>query len=176
MAMRFTTRRAMIAVAVIAVPLSIAVAIDREFRRMFPATPAEWAWARVARMEGGSIHHRYAFTPAKQYRELAIGFERTGEKWAERTSFGPFTDCLTAGESVVIRQATRIEPSDLEGRRLRHGESWPVARGTVMAVVMDWAPDADGCEEFRDILVRFVDGPHRGEIGCVGRIYMRRRL
>jgi len=41
---------------------------------------------------------------------------------------------------------------------------------------MDWANDADACDEFRDILVRFVDGPRRGKIGCVERIYLRRRL
>jgi hypothetical protein len=162
----------MIMAAVIAVPLGIAHIVEREFRRVFPSTPAEWAWQKAAgSMEEGRWHDAAL---AKQYRELAVGFEGTGERWGEATTYGPFTDNLPGGQSVVVRQAARAVASDLEGRGGENAERWHTAQGTLAVVMKDWAADADTCGEFRDILVRFIDGPRQGEIGRVGRIYLRR--
>src|SRR5262249_33269884 len=128
----------------------------------------------AAGMEESRLHRESALALARQYRELAIGFDCTGAQWGEATWHGPFTDRLAVGQSVVIGLATRVEPSDLEGRRRGGGEAWPIAQGTVGVVMKDWAYDDDDCEEFRGILMRFVEGPRRGEIGCVERIYLRR--
>ncbi len=163
---QLTTRQSMIAVAVIAVLLGIKVAVTRAFEREFPSTPVGWAW-RQATIDVSN---------KSRYRALALAFEQTGEQWGEGTYLGPFTDKLAANQSVVIQDGAQVEPSDLEGTRLGKGVSWPIAPGTIGAVVADWATEEDSCYDSRRILVRFVAGPHRGEIGLVQRIYLRRRL
>ena len=40
--------------------------------------------------------------------------------------------------------------------------------------MMDGAGDDDDCDPLREHLVRFVDGPHCGEIACVDRVDLRR--
>ncbi len=162
----------MIAVAVCGALLGLAAFVDRELRRMFPRTPAEWAWKEAATFEQPAFASSEL---ARKCRELANHFERSGESWAESTLRGPFTDRFASGESVVIHHATRTEATDLEGRQLRDSQGWPVAEGVGVVVMRDWAGDDDDCDAFRGILVRFVDGPHRGEVACIERVYLRRR-
>jgi hypothetical protein len=167
---RMTTRRWMGTMPVIALLLGIVLAVMREIEREFPSTPAGWAWKEVAGFERWPEGH----TLAMEFRQLALAFERTGEVWGEGTYQGPFTDQLAAGQSVEIRDGALAHPSDLEGRQLQKVEARPIDPGTIGVVMKDRAFDADSCRPFRDILVRFVDGPHRGEIACVDRIYLRR--
>jgi hypothetical protein len=165
--MRFTTRRMMIAVAVLAVPLAFAAFVERELRRMFPSTPAEWARREaVSPWTADTVEH---------YRELAKEFERSGEAWAEETYDRPYSDILPAGQALLIRPAVKAEPTNAEGKRRRDRRHWSILRGTSAAVTKDWAGDADGCDPLRDILVKFLDGPHQGQEAYVPRAFMRRK-
>jgi hypothetical protein len=155
----------MIAMAVISVLLGIVVAVRRAIEREFPSTPAAWAW-----MQGATYR-----TQSIQYRDLALAFERSGEAWGEGTYIGPFTDELARGQSVIIREGARAEPADRKGKTLGKGVRWPIASGTTGTVMTDRVIDQDACYEFRGVLVQFAAGPHRGEIGLVERIYLRRR-
>jgi hypothetical protein len=160
----------MVAMVVVALLLGIVVTVVREIEREFPSTPAGWAWHKAAGFERWTDSRSLVM----RYRELALAFERTGEGWGEGTYRGPFSDQLAVGQSVEIRDGALAEPSDLEGRRLQKGEAWQIDQGTIAVVLKDWAGDADGCDPLRGILVRFVDGAHRGEIACVDRVSLRR--
>ncbi len=170
--------------AVIAMMLGVIVAVLREIERQFPSTPARWAWEKAKRFQARNYQFDKIRYPeiagaigrlGVRYRELALAFERTGESWGEGTYLGPFTDKLAPNQCVVMKDGAWAEPSDLEGKRGGRGASWMVAPGTIATVVADWALDEDACGEFRGILIRFAAGPHRGEIGLVQRVYMRRR-
>ncbi len=175
--MRFTIRRVMIAVAVLAVLMGMGIAIDREIRSLtFSETPAEWTWKWVAYLEKDHVpDEAWKKAAIRKYRELAREFDRSGEIRGESTYCGPFSDKLSPGQMVIVPYATSAERSDMKGDRTVAGETWPIAPTSVLQVVKDWAGDEDDCSPLRDIAVRLLDGRHKGEIGKVERIYLRRK-
>lgn len=180
--MRLSVRKLMVGVAVLAVLLWSMNA----FRRRFAPTPAEWARdeaASVAEWTFGwcppdlrarAVHN--AALQTRRYTEIAHLFEASGEGWDEATLHGPFTDRLEADQAVVVKWPARLVPEEWTGRgRPDVLDSTPIAPGTPCVVLKDWANDSDNCANNRDILVRIQDGPHRGEVGGIDRIYLRRR-
>lgn len=167
---RMTIGRWMIAMAVVCVLLGSVEAVRREIEREFPSTPAGWAW------EWAAAYDRWADDPflATRYRELAIAFQRTGEAWAEGTYLGPFTDKRQPGSlSLYRRVAVRSDPipSVLDAATASVG---PSLGGPSAQSLEDWALDQDACVDSRGILLRLADGPHRGEVVLVERVYLRR--
>ena len=179
--MKTSMRSLMVAVAVVAIVLGVAIRLGKAYRREFQPSPAAWARANVASFAkmaatGGHLAER-ADPLAKKCEELAASFDRDGElwPWPESTYYGPFTDQLQSGQAVMIRQAAVAAPSDTQGRRRGAGEAWRVAPGLAVTVIRDWAGDVDDCDPFREILIRFVESPHQGELALVDRVYSRRK-
>jgi hypothetical protein len=74
----------------------------------------------------------------------------------------------------VFQEGGRAERPDPKRPRRGDGVGWPVAPGTVGTVLEDWAIDEDACDDDRGILIKLTDGPHRGDVVLVERIYLRR--
>jgi hypothetical protein len=164
----------MLATAAIAVLPGMAASVRRDFLRTSPWTPAERAKSRAAVIETASFSND---ARARECRALAAIFERTGEEWPEGTICRPFSARLTSGESVVVGCDARAESPHFGGTRLVETEGgWQIPRATIALVLNDWAQSSDDCDSLRGILVRFLDGPRGGEVGSIGRIYLRRTV
>lgn len=161
--MRLSIRWLLVLIALAAGLLAPAAWVYREFRRVFPSSPA--VWARLEARESSN---------PRRYLELARGFERRGDIWAEATYHGPFTDVMPDGQEIIVAQATEGWPSDRDGRRLDGTSSWVVPEGRRGVIVRDGAVDSDGCYDWRRMLVSFSDGPLRNKLTTVERIDLRR--
>ncbi|MHB1558771.1 MAG: hypothetical protein ACYC61_15060 [Isosphaeraceae bacterium] len=153
--------------------IAVGLAVGRVIRREVAPTPAEWARSHAemrARIERGSP------TPlTRRYKELAERFEQRGTPWEEDTYNGPFTDALPRGTTMVTQQPTTAAPCWPDGALQVAATPWSMAEGGTCVVLSDDILDDDDCSPLREVLVRLLDGPHEGEIACVGRIDLRRK-
>lgn len=168
---RFTVRRMMVAVAVLAVLMGTVVATRKWFDELVPPRdPVDWAKRQAAfyaaqrggpdgfgRDDGASLTAQQ-----KRYQRLAESFRRADSKWDESTLRGPFTNKLPTGQSVIAQ----FEAPDVD--------LGSVPAGTSCMVLSDMAGDDDDCSDSRLIEVRILDGAHAGRIAKVERIYLRR--
>jgi hypothetical protein len=184
---RFTVRRMMVAVTIVAALMTILAAAYRWIDETRPPRdPATWARRKVADLYQQRRRDRqyaaeddwksiYRADQEKRFAELAEEFHRLGARWAESTYRGPFTDKLATGEAVTTQLATRAESSLGAGTGRGDGEFWAIAQGTACTVLTDWAGDADDCSDSRVIEVCIVGGTYAGRLAHIERIYLRRR-
>ncbi len=155
------------------------------------ATPPGWArqqalscseWTREAaykspRWQQAEIAERGA-VEVGQLRELADVFESYGEVGPignEVTIRGPFSELLAIGEEVITRQGMRDEPPSRQGASRDGIDRHSLRDGTTCVVVAEIRGDTDDCDPLRMITVRVVDGPYRGTLLSIERIYLRRK-
>jgi hypothetical protein len=89
--------------------------------------------------------------------------------------FGAFTSILPAGGSVATRYDTMMVVAATKDGTPRNGVRHPIPGGTPCRVVEDRAFDEDGCQGYRLILVRILEGPCADRLAVVERSMIRRR-
>ncbi|MFO0954150.1 MAG: hypothetical protein U0835_23945 [Isosphaeraceae bacterium] len=179
---RITARRAMIAVALVA----LLTAMLKGSRRRLTPTPAEWAWdqaddcersARVCQSSGAlrravsedvlQAQAKAHLKEAARYRELARTYAAEGAPWAEAAAVWPYSDRLVEGETVATM-------ADLPVGDAADAGLLPVR--TVCVVVSDpaWKVDDDGLSNQRLVEARVSEGPLAGRCVRLTRALIRR--
>lgn len=165
--MRFTVRRMMIAVAVVA----LLMAAGSCLRPRLAPTPAEWAlkcaaaseeWDRAAVAWGRKPGRDWA----SKYRELARRYAADKAPWDEENFYGPYLKRLSTGQPVFVHWAVQASP-------VPSGAGVAIAARTPCVVVRERGGDEDDAMWFREVEVRIVQGPHAGLTVAVEREYLR---